>query len=426
MFSLRGFAVLVLVLLPAGSGLVAQSYPVKSITFSGVPSFTPAELLTASGLSTAAPIDQAGMQAAAQRLDATGMFATIKFKFDGRELHYDLTPSTELLPAHFSNFPWWDTKEISDKLVSTVPLFHGRVALDSGTQQKVIDALTEMLAARQVEAKITATPEVDRGSGKSTGLEFRVTSPPVQIGDVTFSGNNSAWTARLAEIGTAAAGQEYSTLETPTTLSQAVENIYREQGYLEARVSSVTRQPPSIQAGAVRVPMVVAVEEGVQYRLGQFTLAGSVLMDQAEFLGKATLKPGDVVDPAKLRRTMQMLSSPYVTRGYLRAKIVATPSLHPAEQKADYAIAVTPGDVYKMGRLEIKDLDPELTALVLKNWKLDEGAAYDASYPALFLKKNAKDLHPLDGYSASYKQYEHEDTHVVDLVVTFRRGGPVS
>jgi hypothetical protein len=31
----------------------------------------------------------------------------------------------------------------------------------------------------------------------------------------------------------------------------------------------------------------------------------------------------------------------------------------------------------------------------------------------------------LDGYSASYKQFEHEDTHVVDLVVTFHQGGPL-
>jgi hypothetical protein len=53
------------------------------------------------------------------------------------------------------------------------------------------------------------------------------------------------------------------------------------------------------------------------------------------------------------------------------------------------------------------------------------GSPYDVSYPALFLQKN-KQLHALDGYSASYKQYEHEDSHVVDLVVTFRKGGPLS
>jgi hypothetical protein len=35
-------------------------------------------------------------------------------------------------------------------------------------------------------------------------------------------------------------------------------------------------------------------------------------------------------------------------------------------------------------------------------------------------------LHELDGLSASYKQSEHEDSHVVDLTVTFQKGGAVN
>ncbi len=176
----------------------------------------------------------------------------------------------------------------------------------------------------------------------------------------------------------------------------------------------------------VRVPMVITVEPGVQYRLGRFSLAGSVLMDQAQFLSKAILKPGDIVEEEKLRQTMSMVNSPYVTRGYLRAKITATPEFHRAERTVDYAITVTPGDVYTMGTLQVKNLDSEKTALFLKVWTLGAGAPYDASYVGQVLKKNAKDVHALDGYSASYKQYEHEDTHVVDLVVTFVKGGTLN
>jgi hypothetical protein len=35
------------------------------------------------------------------------------------------------------------------------------------------------------------------------------------------------------------------------------------------------------------------------------------------------------------------------------------------------------------------------------------GGVYDATYAPVFLNKNAKTLHALDGWSASYKQYEH-------------------
>jgi len=414
----------------AGSGAWAQSYPVQSITFSGDPEFTSTELLGATGLSPGAALDQTGMQAAAARLDATGMFSTIKFSFNGRELHYEVAPATNLLPVRFANFPWWEAKQISEQLTKGVPLFHGRVAPGSGTERKIDDDLTAMLAARQVQARVEATPDINLATGKATSLDFRITAPLVQIGAVTFTGTTPEFADRLAEIAKAAAKVDYSALDTPATLTQAVQNVYCDHGYLQVNIPSVAHQAPAIEVAdgvsVVRVPMTVAVEEGSQYRLGHFSLEGSVLMDQSEFLSKAILKPGDLVEQDKLKRTMQMVSAPYVTRGYLRAKISATTDFQQANKTVDYTIHVTPGDVYHMGKLEVKDLDEERTALFLKNWKLDTGAPYDTSYVSLFLKKNAKELHPLDGYSASYKQFEHEDTHVVDLVVTFRKGGPLS
>ncbi len=412
--------------LAAAATLSAQSYPVSSVTFSGDPSFSSPELLAASGIAPGAPLDQAGMQAGAQRLNDSGMFATVRFTFNGRELHYELTPATNLLSAQFANFPWWSETNLSAELAAKVPLFHGHAAPESGTERKVIEALTAMLAARQVQAKIEAMPGVESATGKANALIFRVTSPPVLIGELTFTGASSEWTDRLAEINKAAAKVEYSTTETPATLTQAIQSIYRDKGYLEVSVPSAVAQPPVSESGVVRVPMVIAIEGGAQYRLGQFSLAGSVLMDQAQFLSKATLKPGDVVEESKLRQTMSMVSSPYVTRGYLHAKITATPQFHRAERTVDYAITVTPGDVYTMGTLQVKNLDVEKTALFLKVWTMEAGAPYDVSYVGQILKKNAKDVHALDGYSASYKQYEHEDTHIVDLVVTFVKGGTLN
>jgi hypothetical protein len=57
---------------------------------------------------------------------------------------------------------------------------------------------------------------------------------------------------------------------------------------------------------------------------------------------------------------------------------------------------------------------------------LNQGDAYDATYPPTFLNRNKNNLHQLDAWSAAYKQYENEDTHVVDLVITFRQGGPLN
>ena len=97
----------------AAATLCAQAIRFQALLFRGIQLFLRYELLAASGVAAGASLDQAGMQAAAQRLNDSGMFATMRFSFNGRELHYELTPATNLLPARFANFPWWDEKDLS-------------------------------------------------------------------------------------------------------------------------------------------------------------------------------------------------------------------------------------------------------------------------------------------------------------------------
>ena len=88
---MKGFPIWVFACLCLSSRLPAQSYPVPAVTYSGDPVFSSRELRAASGVAAGASLDQAGIQAAAQRLNDSGMFATVRFSFNGRELHYELT-----------------------------------------------------------------------------------------------------------------------------------------------------------------------------------------------------------------------------------------------------------------------------------------------------------------------------------------------
>ncbi len=50
------------------------------------------------------------------------------------------------------------------------------------------------------------------------------------------------------------------------------------------------------------------------------------------------------------------------------------------------------------------------------------GELYNPEYTATFLKNNTA-LRALEGYSAGFKAYADPNTHTVDLVITFVRGG---
>ena len=410
--------------------LTAQKFAVDKITFLGFPAASDAELLAASGLKAGVPVDQTEIQAAAQKLSDTGLFASVNFAFDGNELKFTLNPAEGAEPVLFANFPWWDTKTLTAAVAARVPLFHGKVIPESGQQQQIAAALTALVAEKGVQAKISAQPRND-ASGKKLGVEFQIESPPVQIAEVKFAGAGGSFAEPVEAIAKAAAGQEFNEA-TEATLQTALRAVYHRDGYLDFAMKSFAHREPQVAGGKVEMPLSATIVQGAQYRVGSFTLSGDVLMTPEEFAKRAKLHAGDVANEELLRATMAEIAAPYKARGYLRASIEATPTFDRtahfdrAGDTVNYVITVVPGPVYHMGKLTLAGLDDERKAMVLKYWPMKEGDAYDATIAPGFLNRNRSNLRALDGWSASYKQYENEDTHVVDLTITFRESGPLN
>ena len=411
------FALLCLATLSAS----AQKYSFKAVTFSGYTASSQADLLAASGLTPSGQASAADLQAAAQKLNQTGLFAHIGYKLDGQTLSFQIEPATGLLPARFDNFAWLAPSDINSLLHARVPLYNGKLIAGSGLEQQVSDALTAMATEQHLDAKVDPVPVVDLKTNQPVAESFRLASPAVVLSTLTLDGASPDQAVKLAPIVQAAAGQEYSLATSADTLTAAILNVYRNQGYLDARVTKINALAPSLTPDRVSVPMTATIDEGGQYRIGRLTLAGSVLMSQEEFQKKTVLKTGDVANQELLRRTLLSISSPYRNKGYIRAKIAAVPTLDAATHVASYAIDVTPGEQFRLGKVELANVTDTQRAQFAQVWKMSTGDPYDESYTNNFLVRNKATLHAFDGYSAGYKQYEHEDTHVVDLVVTFRK-----
>jgi outer membrane protein assembly factor BamA len=379
-------------------------------------------LLAVTGLKKGSALSREDVQAAAQKLSDTGLFANVSFRSEPLGLRFDLIPADGFVPVRYENFPWWPDSEITSGLRKAIPIFHGALPPESGLEKQVSIELVKLLASKNITATVESSPQVALESGKVSAIQFRITSPPVVLGQTTIAGASSANEADVAAIAKAAAGQTYSQDATLATLNEALKHVYHDHGFLELTTSGFTHKDAREMEGKIVVPIELTVNEGPQYRIGKFTLSGYILMSQADFEKYAKLHPGDIANESKLRNTLYLISSPYKTRGYLRARIAAEPVIHrDTPATVDYAISVKPGDVFHMGTLTLENLNDLQKEQFLKAWKMAAGDAYDVSYPPVFLKKNAEALHALDGFDAGYKQYEHEDTHVVDLVVTFRK-----
>ena len=403
--------------------LAAQQFLPKKIVFSGT-TLNQAALLSASGMKPGTTIGPPEIRAAAQKLIDTGLFSNVQFSFDGQTLLYKLTPVTGLEPAMYANFPWWDAASLTAAVAAKVPLFNGEIPPESGLQQQVADALTALLAEKGVQAQVTAVPAVDPKTGKTIGVEFEIMSPPVQVGEVKISGADAVFAAPVAAIEQAAAGQDYDGA-TQATLGVALNAVYHRQGYLSESLSGFAHGEPQVAQGKVLVPITASVMAGPQYRVGTLTLAGGAVLSAADFAKLEQLHQGDIANEDLLRGTLARIAYAYKEHGYINAEVQAPTALDQATHTVNYAIAVDPGPLFHMGRLTLVGLSDRQRDDVMRVWPLHAGDAYNEIEVMSFLLRHKNDLHALDGWSGSYKQFAHLDTDIVDLTITFRQGGPL-
>jgi outer membrane protein assembly factor BamA len=423
MFFLRGLSVVTLSGAVVVSSAVAQNYIPKKITFSGT-NMSQSGLLAVSGLKPGEAVGQQDIQAAAQRLIDTGLFSDVHFSFNGLELNYALKAMDGLQPVSYANFPWWDDAALTAAVAAKVPLFRGAIPAQSPMQQEVAAALTELLAEKGVTAKVTGVPRESLGAGNGSGIEYYIDAPPVQVGSFHLSGVSADWAEPVLAVQKAAVGQDFGPA-TEAALEAALRAIYHRQGYLQMALVGFSHQTPEVADGKVMVPVSATIEQGPQYRVRSLHFAGDSVLRADEFSRIAKLHLADIANEDLLHGTLAEMETAYRRKGYLRAKLDATPSFNAMTRTVDYTINVQPGPVFTMGTLGLVDVSDQQKAEILKAWPLPEGAGYDPILVSQFLMKYKNQLHSLDGWSASYKAFEHEDSHVIDLVVTFRPGGPL-
>lgn len=405
------------------SPAIAQTFVAKRITFSGATQGQ-AELLAVSGLKPGETLGPPEIQAAAQKLIDTGMFTDVHFSFNGVELNYALKPADGMQPVAYANFPWWDEQALSAAVSAKVPLFHGEVPPESAMQQQVAAALTALVAEKGVTATVTGAPVEALGSRQWTGILYHIDAPPVEVGSVHLSGVSGDLSDPVMAIQKAAAGKDFDPA-TAATIETALRIVYHRQGYLEMAMTGYAHGEPQVEDGKVMVPVSATVEQGPQYRVRELRLAGDAVMTPDQFAKIAKLHLGDIANEDLLHGTLAEMAPVYKSRGYLRARFDAAPTFDAATRTVDYTVSVVPGPVFHMGTLGLENVSDQQRAEIVKAWPLKEGDVFDGLLPSAFLLRYKSQLRSLDGWSATYKAYEHEDTHVVDLVVTFRQGGPL-
>ncbi len=376
---------LITLLMFAPCAFSQQPAPLKtmrlsSIEVSGLERITREQAIAASGLQVGQQIDVETLDAAAQKLAGSGLFANISYRLRGTADKAIVTfeveePKGRGLPVVFDNFVWFTEGEIIDAVRREVPTFDGTAFESSTVLGAITRALQQLLTERKVQGQVEYTPSADVAGGNAKHV-FIVKGTNVKICAVRFPGTANVQESELVKHSKPLMGGEYSQEFVSAFAFANLIPVYRERGHLLAIFSQPSARL-GIEASETcknEVVITLPVNEGIAYNWDKAEWSGNDSYTIQELESALAMKAGELANGLKIDAGVRAVEKVYGRRGFLRARTRTDPTFDDANRRVAYRVAITEGPQFRMGTLKITGLNDDVTLNLRHRWKLREGA----------------------------------------------------
>jgi len=126
---------------------------------------------------------------------------------------------------------------------------------------------------------------------------------------------------------------------------------YASLGYVDMKYTNVEKK---LSPDGRFVDLVVSIEEGGTYQVGDVTVAGNKTYDADELQRALTMGPGSTFSPNALQSDVSSVRELYFAKGYSDAEIATEKRLNPETGKIDIAYTIKEYDPYYVGRIDIR------------------------------------------------------------------------
>jgi outer membrane protein assembly factor BamA len=284
---------------------------------------------------------------------------------------------------------WFSDRELLERLHATVPLFDGELPVNGELAGEVSHAVEHLLMQKNVAGQVRYL----RPLGEDNPVEafiFSVSGPNITIREVKFSGGGPGELPQLTADAKQLEGMEYTRPAIRVIEDKAFLPVYREHGYLKAVLGDP--EPTVVETGAhdTLVDVILPVRSGRQYKLSRIEISGNKGFPEATLQNAFHIHAGDIANAVELKKDLEAVHQIFGTRGYMDAVVKGELKANDAQSSATYVVSIVEGDVYTMGKVEIRGLGLETTARLRNEWTLRIGDTYDASYVGRFVEQAYK------------------------------------
>ncbi len=395
------------------------------ITVAGLERYSEADVIAASGLRVGSEVTSDDLQAASDRLGASGAFASIEYRFigvpTGVSVVFRVKETVEVVPVVFENFVWFTREEQIRQARAAVPLFREKLPLAGELREQVRQALEQALATRGIAGSVVTYPDAPPGV-VARGVVFRVEGPEVVIATVRVDGVQHLNGAELQQVlHNHLAGQPYLYSKLRDFPEKNLHPIYWKRGYLEVAFDEPRVEVTKQEGARTSVAVTFPVREGRQFRYAGVTWTGNQVFPAEELSRKIELQPGQPADAIRLEHDLGEVRKLYGSRGYMGVHIVPRHVLN-ASGEARFELTVAEGEVYRMGSLEIlaPDLDRSVREQMRSTWNIPTGAVYDSSRSRQFMADTRHLLPVQSTWEYTYREEMEDEKKVVNLIILMK------
>ena len=396
----------------------------------GLKTLTPDQVIAMSQLAKDSQVGKTDLQAAADRLLQTGMFAKVNYSFktvgDALTATYQLEEAHRV-PIYFDNFPWFGDSELNDAIRKKVPFFDGTLPEGGAVVDSAAEAVKELLAAHQldvtVEHQLLAAPLSDGNVQEfhAEGAAFYIAS--VEFSDPKLSTNHTVQ-QQLSDVQ----GKPFSRMTIDLFLSEQLRPLYIQQGYLRAKLG-----PPEVrltgnpnQKLPDQIPVFIPVVPGEVYRWKGVTVSGNSALSDITITRDLALKPGDVANGMTIEAGLDQIREDYGHFGYLDAKIDTAPAYDDQAHTVSYTVSVAEGPQYRFNEMVLTGLSPAAERRLHQMWSLEPGTVFDkTTYEQLLTKLQSHPAEVFGDLPLHYDRVGHwlrtdPDKHTVAVLFDFQ------
>lgn len=380
---------LVLLLPARPQAPVAPKAILHEILVVGLKTLPQTQVIVLSGLEPGSQAGKAELQAAADRLLQTGLFAKVNYKFETHTEELTVTfqlEEAQRVPVYYDNLPWFSNGELNDAIRKQLPFFDGTLPEAGGALDQAAKAVNDLLASHQlkesVEHELIANPV-----GDGNVLDFHVTDVSFFIGSVEFGDPSLASSHVIQQQLSALQGKPYSRMTIDLFLAEQVRPIYLQQGYLRVKLG-----PPQVrltgnpnQKLPEQLPIFIPVTTGAVYHWTEPQWSGNSVLSSITLSHEVELKPGDVANGMQIEAGWDRAREEYGHLGYLDATLSPVLSYDDQAHTISCAVSVVEGVQYHFNTLVLTGLSLEAERRLQEKWPLQAGSVFDKTAFEQFL-----------------------------------------